>query len=71
MINIWFLFNAETVGIADITVAEAGEELAVGHLRQVYHEIFTASLRLPRTPRGKFGHEVRTSTMVFNHGRRH
>ena len=26
--------------VAAVTVAEAGEELAVGHLRQVHHEVF-------------------------------
>ena len=40
MINIWFLFNTEPVSVAAVTVAEARKELAVGHLRQIHHEVF-------------------------------
>ena len=32
--------SALAESIAAVTVAEAGEELAVGHLRQVHHEVF-------------------------------
>ena len=32
--------SALAESIAAVTVAEAGKELAVGHLRQVHHEIF-------------------------------
>ena len=32
--------SASAESVAAVTVAEAGEELAVGHLRQVHHEVF-------------------------------
>lgn len=32
--------SALTERVTAVTVAEAGEELAVGHLRQVHHEVF-------------------------------
>lgn len=32
--------SALAESIAAVTVAEAGEELAVGHLRQIHHEVF-------------------------------